>query len=86
MFCVLIFTVQLGCGLQPLRLGTVLMLRRGLYTLRLGITRVAMISLSSGILTLFSDDLSLVIFRHVYRNPSKVFKTLWLTETGFEIL
>ena len=48
MLCVLAFTVQLGRGLRPSRLGTVLMLRRGLHALRFGITRVAMISLSSG--------------------------------------
>jgi len=41
--------VQLGRGLRPSRLSTVPMLRRGLHALRLGITRVAIISLSSGI-------------------------------------
>ena len=63
MLCVLSFIVQLGRGLQPSRLGTVLMLRRGLHALRLRITQMAMISLSSGIYTLFSDDLSSVIFK-----------------------
>jgi len=45
---ILIITVRLGCGLRPSRLGTVLLLRHGLHALRLGITRVAIISLSSG--------------------------------------
>ena len=48
---------------SSLRLGIVVMLRRRLQALRLGITRVAMISVVSGVSTLFSDDLSLVIFR-----------------------
>jgi len=54
MFCILVFTVQLGRGLRPSRLGTVLMLRRKLHVLCLDNTRVAIISLSSGIQTLFS--------------------------------
>jgi len=71
---VLAVTVQLGRELRPSRLGIVLMLRRGLQALRLGITCVVMISLASEVYTLFSDDLSSVIFRQSTEPPSKFSK------------
>ena len=45
-----------------MRLGTTVMLRRGFQALRLGTALVAMISLTPGVWSLLSDDLSSVIF------------------------
>ena len=63
----------------------VVILRRRFHSSLLGAALVAMISLASGVWTLISDDLSLVIFGQS-TEPPKVFDIPRLAGTDFEIL
>ena len=72
-------------GLWTLRLGTVIMLRRGFQPSRLGAALMAMTSPASGVWILLFDDLSSVIFRQPTEPPPK-FDIPRLTGTDFKIL
>jgi len=66
--------VVLRRGLWALRLGIAMVLRRGLRGLRFAFVRVTLISLASETWTMLSDDLSSVIFRQSTEPPPKFLK------------